>query len=42
MPYILALKNLLEKAERERDTQRAQVLRELIKAQTERKENIKI
>lgn len=39
MSYIAALKNLLEKAERERDTQRAQVLRELIKTQAERKEN---
>lgn len=39
MTYILALQNLLEKAERERDTQRAQVLRELIQNQTKRKEN---
>lgn len=30
MPYIEALTNLLEKAEREKDTERAQVLRELL------------
>ena len=34
MPYLLALQNLLEKAEREHDTQRAQVLRELIKKES--------
>lgn len=30
MAYIKALENLLEKAEREKDTERAQVLRELL------------
>lgn len=38
MEYIKALKNLLEKAEREKDTQRAQVLKELLK-QEERGED---
>lgn len=34
MEYLQALKNLLEKAEREKDTHRAQVLRELLKQET--------
>lgn len=35
MPYIEALKNLIEKADRERDQERAQVLRELLKIEQE-------
>lgn len=34
MEYIKALQNLLEKAEREKDTHRAQVLKELLKQET--------
>ena len=38
MDYLTALRNLLAKAEREKDKDRAEVLRELIKNQ-ERSEN---
>ena len=38
MPYLQALKNLYEKAQREHDKERAQVLAELIKGQEKKGE----
>lgn len=37
MPYIEALTNLLQKAEREHDQDRAQILRELLEIERENK-----